>query len=33
MIVTLDNAIKLCAFLLVLAVILRILADAGNDKK
>lgn len=33
MILTLDNAAELCAFLLVLAVILRVLADAGNDKK
>ena len=30
---TLDNAFELCAFLLVLAVIIRVLADAGNDKK
>ena len=32
MTVTLDNAFELCAFLLVLAVILRVLADFGNDK-
>ena len=33
MMITIDNVIGLFAFLLVLAVILRVLADAGNDKK